>query len=136
MDSPRRVPPHLHIFGFIGAFVGAALLSGLTGLIAGFSAGEAVSMGLTVVLMNRSLGEPAFANLGKFVDFLAVAAALLAGIVLLAPSAGGSNAVLWVMGLVGLGRVVLRRRWLISTVLDVVGSARSYGHLPAAGGHR
>jgi O-antigen/teichoic acid export membrane protein len=122
----------LHAFGFVGALLGAAVVPGLTGLIAGFGAGELIAAALTIVLVNSSLGDGLFSHFGKFGDFGGVAAVTLATVALVTAPRGDMAIVLWAVALVGLGRLVWRRQWILQSGVELVATVRSHGLFPAA----
>jgi Polysaccharide biosynthesis protein len=51
-----------HGFAFVGAFVGLRLVGGLAGLVAGFTVGELMAVGVGMALVNRNIGRPLWAR--------------------------------------------------------------------------
>jgi O-antigen/teichoic acid export membrane protein len=60
-----------------GAFVGVRLLGGLRGMVAGFAAGEMMSIVIAVMLMNRSADRPWFAGFDRLATFVLACGAVV-----------------------------------------------------------
>jgi O-antigen/teichoic acid export membrane protein len=60
-----------------GAFAGVALIGGLDGLVAGFAAGEMVSIVVSVVLMNRAAGRSWHSGFDRLTAFVLTCAAIV-----------------------------------------------------------
>ena len=61
------------------AFLSVRWLGGLEGVVAGFVAGELISIAAALVLSNRDTARPLATGFGRFADFLLIAAGVIAG---------------------------------------------------------
>ncbi|MEO8813295.1 MAG: oligosaccharide flippase family protein [Caulobacteraceae bacterium] len=70
----------VRLLAFPGAYAGAWLFGGLTGVVGGFIVGELVSIAVTLALVNRDTGSPLFSiGFDRFAIFIAAGACVIAG---------------------------------------------------------
>jgi O-antigen/teichoic acid export membrane protein len=66
------------ILAFPGAFAGLWVIGGLTGLVAGFAAGEVTAIAAGIALLNRNTGRPPYAGFGRLSRHVIAAMLLVA----------------------------------------------------------
>jgi O-antigen/teichoic acid export membrane protein len=67
----------VRLLAFPSAFLGVALIGGLRGVVAGFIAGELISIAVSLVLLNRNMGKPPIQGFDRFAAFFLASAAIV-----------------------------------------------------------
>lgn len=104
-----------------GAFAGVVFVGGLDGLVAGFAAGEMVSIVVSVVLMNRAAGRPWQSGFDRLSAFV-LACWLIVGWNLGLQGRWGVAEIALALACAGLAAWVARRETV--AIADAVASAR------------
>jgi len=67
----------VRLLAFPGAFLGVALIGGLRGVVAGFIAGELISIAASLALLNRNMGRPLIRGFDRLAAFILASVAIV-----------------------------------------------------------